>query len=328
MLMRYAHSLRSPLRSGSAALAGSLCRCAARRQLRRLATACGRIAGSAFPRAGVPGLSAPSGAARWAINGPPPGVRPRPPSRLGHGPKPQLLPRLARRAFVPPLFRRAFSPLRATTCGGAPSPPRCRSGGPLSPPLRGPAPASAPFGGPGPRPFPPALPLGLCAPLRAPWRSLGPSAFGPALAAVRAPSSVALPPRGLGPSAARAPAGSPLGRPLRGFGPGGSGHRGPLAAIGRLFPARPPVLFVLASACGRCAVALSLALRWSRGSPLRPSRPRRPRWGLRGSARPEWGACGPPCRSAARLPRSLARCCFRRSPFALGVLASKLPAKG
>ena len=84
-------------------------------------------------------------------------------------------------------------------------------------------------------------------------------------------------------------AGPPLARPLWGFGPGWLRPGGNLRAEARSFCLLPPGLF-LCAACTRAALfvlsrcAWLCGGSWSVGSPLRPSRPRRPRWGLRGSA--------------------------------------------
>ena len=64
-------------------------------------------------------------------------------------------------------FSAGLFPLSASPLAAGPLPLRgAASGGRSRRRCRGPAPALAPCGGPGPRPFPPALPLGLCAPLR------------------------------------------------------------------------------------------------------------------------------------------------------------------
>ena len=76
----------------------------------------------------------------------------------------------------------------------------------------------------------------------------------------------------------------------------------------RLAPPRaargPLARFLSASRPGAFLVPRSLLRPSSLGSPLRPSRPRRPRWGLRGSAGPIWAGCGPH-RCAAAPPGSV-----------------------
>ena len=73
--------------------------------------------------------------------------------------------------------------------------------------------------------------------------------------------------------------GGPAGRPLR------------PSAPGPFVLGLPPCAFVPCPA----------VLWWSAASPLRPSRPRRPRWGLRGSARPV-GWASPPAARCGFLP--------------------------
>lgn len=97
----------------------------------------------------------------------------------------------------------------------------------------------------------------------------------------------------LAPSSRRAPfgaVGAGLVALLLGGGSGPGAVGGP---AGRLFRPSAPGPFLLGlppCASGACPAVL----RWSVGSPLRPSRPRRPRWGLRGALVPVGGACGPP----------------------------------
>lgn len=173
-----------------------------------------------------------------------------------------------------------------------------------------------------------------CAPLsRLRGRSLVASAFSPALAALRPSCSGGLAARGLGPCAARARRGGRL-RPLRGKGRARS-RPAPLrplraafwgAGAGRFFCA-PCASARLAASGGGCSWAALLGLRvrirlrrsrtvarpgallrwWPWGSPLRPSRPRRPRWGLRGSVRPP--ALGAPAPAPVALPTAPG--CFR-----------------
>ena len=102
------------------------------------------------------------------------------------------------------------------------------------------------------------------------------------------------------------PRGGSAAGPLRGFGPGGLPPRPPCGPCGPLFsPSGAGAFWLRARACPRLlsasrCLASSPALHLSVGSPLRPSRPRRPRWGLRGSVRPP--ALGlPPRRCAAPL---------------------------
>lgn len=167
--------------------------------------------------------------------------------------------------------------------------------------------------GAGPRGSPPALSLGLSsagAPAPAPpgsrWPRLVPGS--PPLCCGLPPLRSGRPCSALAPRApARGPAGSPPPRPLRGFGPGGFRPRGPRGLWPRLWwlsppgpPARPR-LRGLAVRVGSFLLCLGPVV--VPGSPLAsPPRPCRPRWGLAGSARPEWVACGPPPPSAAAPP--------------------------
>ncbi len=193
-----------------------------------------------------------------------------------------------------------------------------RSGAARPPPLRGPGPAPnalalrAPLARPsGLRPAlsRPALVravalrgrccprfLVLAAPSFAGFRFASRFALAPA-AAPRLPSS-----RG-----ARFPLGPPPSG-LRGRLAPPRGRRRPVAAF---FPASAPGLFcsraraLRFSSLSGCCVSSAAFL--SVGSPLRPSRPRRPRWGLRGSARLCQRACGPPLPTAAAPPGSSVR---------------------
>ena len=154
----------------------------------------------------------------------------------------------------------------------------------------------------GPLPFPPASSLGPCAPLCGsvaarcrPCALASPRYAAGFLWAPLLPSGSPLrfgsarrvppwsPPRGFGAPPARC--GSPPG--ASGPGPPRPGAGGASAAVSFC----PRALF--------CARVLR-PLRFSSGgwgSPLRPSRPRRPRWGLRGSARPAaWGLRPPQLR--------------------------------
>ena len=185
---------------------------------------------------------------------------------------------------------RRFALLAALVRSGAARPPAA-----VAVPLR----RLAPVGGTGPRPSgrrPCARPL--CA-LCAPWARVvaSPCPVIRAAAGFRRCAVVALallrPGCGLGSSG-----GFLSVRPLRGVGPGWlrpGPHAGRWPAF---FPLRGPGLFL---------VPRSLLRPWSLGSPLRPSRPRRPRWGLRGSVRLVRGACGPP--PFRRLPRGASSRC-------------------
>ena len=160
-----------------------------------------------------------------------------------------------------------------------------------------------------------------------PGTPLGPSGRGSAARPL--PARCALGGRSLPPGRCPLPSlrcGSPLRSPLLRSGAGlrlpsvAASSRGrPLARLrGRLPPAPgrarrcAPLLWAfrpgaLLRAC--CARLLALCgccggLPW--GSPLRPPAPPPP-LGAPGCAWPCWGACGPPCRFAARLPRGFIR---------------------
>lgn len=145
----------------------------------------------------------------------------------------------------------------------------------------------------GPLGCPPAPSLGPCAPL---CGSVGsrcrPCALLP-LAALRAPCAVALAALVVAVALRVGSPGPPVLAPFGASGPGPPrpGRGGPL---GRLSPLRPGLFFVL-GCCAPCAFPPAGGV-----LPLSP-RPF-PRWG-KGSARPCWGACGPPPGFAGRLPR-------------------------
>lgn len=181
--------------------------------------------------------------------GPPPGGHPVPAGASGVGPRPSAV-------CGPASLRSAFSPLRVPPCGGAPAPPRVRSGRGRPRPLRGPGPSFSPSASP-PRarasaPAPRLPRSASCAPLRGSAGSRWPRSPCPgpcpAPAALRASGGRFSGPWLLG--FAGSPPGPPGAARWRGFGPGllppGGG-----AASGRLLPASPPGGFLRARACPR-----------------------------------------------------------------------------
>ena len=192
-----------------------------------------------------------------------------------------------------------------------------RFGAGRPPPLRGAAPAFSPKGGPGPGPFPPgsfaralrradALPRplaaapALCFPsLRCGLPVVALAVLGAALALrVGSPGPPVLAPSGLWGSARSLPVAP------GGFGPGGFLARGGAARWAAFLRLAPGSFFVL-GCVAPCAVPFSGGALFRWGSPPAPPA-RRPPPGGSGCAWPCWGACGPPCRFAARLPRGCA----------------------
>ena len=178
--------------------------------------------------------------------------------------------------------------------------------------------------GPAPRAFPPAFPFGPCAPGPLPrlrGRSLRSRARGPALCPLRAPlRGVALAPFGCAPWACGPPPVPPWPVPF-----GASGAAGSRA--GGVFGVPPPARFLCSGASLPAlpvsgSVPLPVALCCPSASPQAPFPFPRPA-GAGESPGPARGACGPPCRFAARLPRGLAAAFPPPFPFKLRVSASK-----